>query len=730
VIRITIDPGLESPSKVHLRNTRSAASILALSLATLATPAYAEEIVDDATPPANVNADGEVDPDYAPGNIVIVGKRETYSEDDGATATKTPTPLIDVPQTVSVLTEDQLNDMNATRLDQALRFVPGISLETGEGHRDEVFIRGQETTADFYLDGLRDDAQYYRPLYNVERVEVLKGPNALIFGRGGGGGVINRVSKVANRGDAFTEFEGSVDTFGAFHGAIDANLPFGEDSGARVNAIYEEFESHRQFYGGRFIGISPTATVGLGESTNLTVTYSYDDDERVTDRGVPSLNGLPIAGFDETLFGDRDFNRASAQVHIARARLNHEFSGALSANATLQFTDFDKVYANVVPSSATATTVTLGGYQDQTTRQNWIAQGNLVWQHQADGFGLTLLGGVEASWQDTRNGRNGISFATATGPASSVTVPLAQTLSLPAVSTTPLIRDRASDLSTQSAYAQAQLEIGSMVEVIAGVRFDRFDLETTNLLGGGTLTREDELASPRVGLVFHPVESVSLYASYAESFLPQSGDQFYALSPTTATLEPEKFDNIEVGAKWAPAADLLLTASVFQLDRSNTRAADPANPALTVLTGASRVRGAELSVAGEIAERLHVNLGYTYLDGEITSDSNFAAAGTRLQQLPEHHFAAWARYDITANFGLGGGVIAQSDQFASFSNNVTLPGYARVDLAAFYNPTERLSFQLNVENVFDETYYASAHGDNNIQPARPANASLTARLRF
>ena len=714
---------------MQLRNSRSAASLLALSIATLASPAMADEAAEAAAP---VVADSnDVDPEYAPGNITIVGKRETYSEEDGSTATKTPTPLIDVPQTISVLTEDQLDDMNATRLDQALRFVPGISLETGEGHRDEVFIRGQETTADFYLDGLRDDAQYYRPLYNVERVEVLKGPNALIFGRGGGGGVINRVSKVANRGDAFTEFEGSVDTFGAFHGAVDANLPFGEDSGARINAIYEEFDSHRQFYGGRFFGISPTATFGLGPDTQLTLTYSYDDDERVTDRGVPSLNGLPVAGYDETLFGDRDFNRASAQAHIARARLNHEFSDALSANATLQFADFDKVYANVVPSSATATTVTLGGYQDQTTRQNWIAQGNLVYQMQGDGFALTLLGGVEASWQDTRNGRNGISFATATGPASSVTVPLAETLTLPAVSTTPLIRDRASDLSTQSAYAQAQFDIGTMVDLIAGVRFDRFDLETTDLLGtGGTLAREDELLSPRVGIVFHPAESVSLYASYAESFLPQSGDQFYALSPTTATLEPEKFDNFEVGAKWAPAADLLLTASVFQLDRSNTQAADPANPGLTVLTGASRVRGAELAIAGEIAERLHVNLGYTYLDGEITSDSDFAAAGTRLQQLPEHHFAAWARYDITDKFGIGGGLIAQSDQFASFSNAVTLPGYTRVDLAAFYNPTERLSFQLNVENVFDETYYASAHGDNNIQPARPANASLTARLRF
>ncbi|MXP10506.1 TonB-dependent receptor [Pseudoblastomonas halimionae] len=706
---------------------RAAASTLALTAMLASGAAHARDAEPSADAPA---AQSGSDPDYAPGNLTILGKRDTYAEDDGSTATKTPTPLIDVPQTVNVLTEDLLNDLNATRLDQALRFVPGISLETGEGHRDEVFIRGQETSADFYLDGLRDDAQYYRPLYNIERVEVLKGPNALIFGRGGGGGVVNRVSKVANRGDAFTRLEGSVDSFGAFHGAVDANLPFGADSGARVNAIYQEFDSHRQFYGGRFIGIAPTATIGLGTGAALTLNYSYDDDERLTDRGVPSLGGRPIEGYDETLFGSREFNHAEVQAHNARARLDLELSPALTANASLKFADFDKVYANVVPSSATATTVTLGGYQDQTERRNWIGQGNLVYDIAGEGYELMLLGGVEAAWQDTRNGRNGIEFASATGPVSRVTIPLAQTLAIPAVSTTPLTRNRQSDLSTQSAYAQAQLDIGSAFEVIAGLRYDRFDLETTDLIGGGTIAREDEMVSPRAGVVYHPAEGVSLYASYAQSFLPQSGDQFYALSTTTAALEPEKFENIEVGAKWAPAADLFVTAAVFQLDRSNTRAADPADPAVTVPTGASRVRGVELSVAGELADRLQVNLGYTYLDGEITSDSDFAAAGTRLQQLPEHHVAAWARYDLTDNFGFGAGLIAQSDQYASFSNAVTLPGYARVDLAVFWNPTERLSLQANVENLFDETYYASAHGDNNIQPARPLNASVTARIRF
>ncbi len=670
--------------------------------------------------------------DYLPGNIVVTGTLDDgYGTDDGSTGTKTPTPLIDVPQAVTVMTEDQLEDQAITQLSEALRYVPGVSQDTGEGHRDAAYIRGQSSTADFYLDGLRDDAQYYRSLYNVSRVEVLKGSNALIFGRGGGGGIINRVSKTAGFTGTELGFSGSIDSFGAFALAADLEQPLSDAVSARINATYEEFANHRDFYEGRFIGVSPTATVRLGETTTLTASYTYDDDARLTDRGNPSLDDGdpttldgPLRGYDRTLFGSPDFNRNTNVAHIARARIDHDFGHGLRANATAQFADYDLHYANVVPTGSDGTAVDLGGYTSGTQRRNLIGQANLVWDADMGDIGSTLLAGVEFGDQDTASQRTEVDFG---GGVEDITVPLARVLSLPAVAVGALTRSGTSDLSTFSAYVQEQLDFGP-VQLVAGLRFDRFDLSATDLGDGSTNARVDETWSPRLGVILKPQESLSLYASYSTSFLPQSGDQFTRLGSGDAVLDPEQFENYELGAKWAITPRLFATAALFRLDRTNTTAADPANPGFVILTGSSRVEGFEASLAGEIVPGWQASLGYTYLDGHIRTDTEGAAAGTPLQQLPEHQIALWNRVDLTPRFGLGAGVVYQDEQIASISGEVVLPDYWRVDAAAYYELSERISLQLNIENLFDESYYPSAHGDNNIQPAEPFSARIGVRL--
>ena len=680
--------------------------------------------------PAAALANDAEDRDYLPGNIVVTGERQGYAVDDGSSGTKTPTPLIDVPQTIDVITRDQLEDQGVSQLGEALAYVPGVSLESGEGNRDAVFIRGQESTADFYLDGLRDDAQYYRSLYNVERIEVLKGANALIFGRGGGGGVINRVSKTARLNGNSASFNASVDSFGAFSIAGDATTRLTEPVALRLNATYEEFDNHRDFYEGRFIGISPTLTVELGPQTRLTAYYTYDDDRRLADRGIPSLNNAPLTGYDRTLFGDPDFNLSRTKVHIARTRIDHEFSSDLSMNASFQFADYDKLYANIVPSGTDGTDVTLSGYENLTGRQNLIGQANLIWNAQTGSLRHTILAGFEVGDQQTDDSRRIVQFDTAGGPVTSITVPLAGRLAIPAISLTAPSRARDSQLTTLSAYVQDQVEIGEHLQLIAGLRWDSFDLETRNQLTSATEASKDEMVSPRFGVVVKPNDTVSLYASYAQSFLPQSGDQFVSLSSTTAALDPEEFENIEIGAKWLLKPDLFLTAALFQLDRTNTRAPDPNTPGLTVLTGSTRTKGVELSLAGSVTEYWQANVGYTYLDGEIRSATSAAPAGTRLEQLPKHQISIWNRFRLTEQFGIGLGAIYQDEQFASVSNTVELPDYWRVDAAAYWNVNERLSVQVNVENLFDETYYPSAHGNNNIQPAAPFSAQIGVRVKM
>ncbi len=657
--------------------------------------------------------------------IVVEGHRdEGYRAE--SSSLKTGTPLLDTPQSVSTISREQLDDQGIEQLNDALRYVPGITLAQGEGHRDQITIRGQATTADFYLDGVRDDAQYYRPLYNTERVEVLKGANALLFGRGGGGGVINRVSKAPAFNETRMSASASGDTFGAWSLSADANLPVSAPLALRLNATYEELDSHRDQFDGHFIGLAPTAGVRLGEATTLTLAYEYAEDDRLTDRGIPSYNGRPITGFEKTLFGDPAINRSEVKAHFARARLDHEIAEGLNFNATGQFATYDKYYGNVLPGAVNAamTTVSLSGYRSSTARDNWIGQANLVWNGATAGLKHTLLLGVEASDQSTLSSRDDLRFS----GSSSVSVALGQTIAVPA-STWVVNSNNLSDVRSLSAYVQDQIEIGEHLQLIAGVRYDDFRIAATNTLSGAVTSRNDGKWSPRFGLVIKPQTNVSLYASYAKSFLPQTGDQFTTLAANLQTLAPEEFRNLEGGIKWDITSALSFTGAVFQLDRTNTRATDPLTGNL-VLTGSSRVRGIEASLAGRITPEWQLSLGYAHQTGEIRTTTTSAPAGRKLDKLPQDQISLWTRYNLTPRFGIGLGMVHQSSQFASISNAVTLPAFTRIDAALFYDVSENLAIQLNVENLTDTGYYPSAHGDNNIATGKPLNARMTARLKF
>lgn len=660
--------------------------------------------------------------------IIVYGVPDGYDIEKTRTATKTETPLIDVPQTVSVLSREQLDDQGVESLNDALRYVPGVVLGQGEGHRDQITLRGQSTTADFFLDGLRDDAQYYRSLYNIDRVEVLKGANALIFGRGGGGGVINRVSKAPEFEKSRTDFAGGFDSFGGWSLATDLDREVGEAFAVRLNATYEDFANHRDFYSGHFIGIAPTLGWKLGEATRLVLGYEYADDQRVTDRGVPSFAGTPLKGYDETFFGIPAANDSEVQAHIARARLDHEFSDALTANLSAQYAHYDKYYGNVYPrAAATATTVELEAYNSDTIRENWTVQGNLVWKGETGGIDHQLLLGFEASDQLTDAKRSEGTFGA--NAASRVTVPLAQRLTVPAVTFGASSRSSLSKVRALSAYVQDQIDLGDLVKVVLGLRYDDFRITSTNRVNGFAASRSDGKWSPRAGLIIKPQENVSLYASYAKSFLPQSGDQFTVLDATTASLAPEEFLNLEAGLKWDLTERLAFTAALFQIDRTNTRANDPVT-GVVVQTGKSRTKGFELALVGQLTKGLQVTLGYALQDGEIVSTTAAAPAGRRLPQVPRHQFSAWGRYDFTDRFGVAVGAVRQSQQFATISNAVRMPGFTRIDAALFYKVSDAVQLQLNVENLTDTDYFPSAHTDNNISPGAPLNARLGVKLKF
>jgi catecholate siderophore receptor len=662
--------------------------------------------------------------------ILVIGKADGYLATDSTTATKTDTPLLDTPQSVAVITREQIEDQAHRGLGDVLRYVPGVTLGQGEGNRDQITLRGQNTTADFFLDGVRDDVQYYRNLYNIERVEVLKGPYALIFGRGGGGGIVNRVQKTPSADGLFIGAEGSVNSFGAWSAALDINAPFAATGALRVNAFYEQLESHRDFVDGERYAVNPYIAFEFAPEWRAGLSYEYVYDDRVTDRGVPALACTqpctpgPLPGHRDTYFGVPGVNRAGLEAHIVKARLDGKLAPGLAWSTTLLYGDYDKYYTNVYANGAATAptgTVALAGYTDPTTRESFIAQSNLVADLALGGTTHKLLFGLEFSDQASANQRRNAVL-------SSSTLSLANIV-YPAVSFPALNRNTTSEVRVFSAYAQDQIGFGEAVDLVVGLRYDRFEIDGVDIQDGGRrFGRVDEEWSPRVGLVIKPRPEISIYGSYSRSFLPRSGDQFLSLSPTGQNLAPEEFTNYEIGAKWDIRPDLNLAAALFQLDRTNATTPNPANPAQTIVVGQTRTRGVEVALTGRLLPAWQVSAGYAYQDAKLRGNDS-----VRLGQVPEHQFAVWNRYDLTPALGIGLGVVHQSSQFAAIRTGPTvtrLPAFTRLDAALFYTVSETVEFQLNVENALDETYFADAHNANNITPGAPLNARLTARVKF
>jgi catecholate siderophore receptor len=677
--------------------------------------------------------------------IVVTGARDAYTVKETSSATRTPTDLRDVPQAVSVVTEEQIDDQALRSVGDLLHYVPGAVVSQGEGHRDQIILRGNSSTADFFVDGLRDDVQYYRGLYNLERVEILKGPNAMIFGRGGGGGIVNRVTKRPGA-RAFARADLSADSEGAWFADADLNRPLGGGVSSRLNATYERLDNFRDYYGGRRIGVNPTLA-WAGERTRIDLGYEYDDDRRVVDRGVPSARAgtladpaRPLTGYRDTFFGVAGLNRTAFRAHVLKAEIEHRFSDSLTLTGRALAGDYDKYYRNAMAQTPITlvggvSSVGIEAYEDSTKRRNLIGQADLAWRVTTGPLRHVLLAGVEASGQATRvehvNGFFDSGVATVNGGRRTF-VPLAGRIAVPPVT----FRDGAgyrrvrSDADVLAFYLQDQLSIGEHLDLVAGLRRDRFGLTLTDLAAGGTYRRTDGLWSPRLGLVVKPSAALSLYASWSRSFLPQSGDQFGSLDPTLEALEPERFENVEVGLKYDIRPGLNLTAALYRLDRTNTRAADPADPSRVVLTGAQRSKGLEIGLTGQIRPNWRLSAGYAYTDAEISRTTAAAPAGRRVALVPRHQASLWTRYDVTPRLGAGFGLYHQSKSFTSISNAVILPAFTRVDAAAYLKLTRAIEAQINVENLLGARYFASAFNDNNIMPGAPTTLRGTLRFQF
>lgn len=661
--------------------------------------------------------------------VVNVIDMAGYQTNTIGTATKTLAALRDTPQSITVVTREQIKDQSFQSITDIVTYIPGISSHQGENNRDQLIIRGNSTSADFFLNGVRDDVQYYRDLYNVDRVEVLKGPNSMIFGRGGGGGIVNRVTREAGF-SAFRELVLQGGSFNNHRGTIDISQPFSDKVAFRANGLYENSGTFRQNVDLERYGLNPTLTYVPNTKTRFTFGYEYFHDRRTADRGIPSFQGRPAPVDISLFYGNPNLAWAKADVNFVYGSFERQI-GRFSIRNRTQFGDYDRKYQNFVPGAVNAsqTLVALTSYNNATKRQNLFNQTDVTVPFSTGKWRHNFLFGAELGRQITDNFRN-------TGFFNNVSTTIQVPYNNPTINTPVTFRQIATDANNHvqarlgAAYIQDQVDVSRYIQFIAGLRFDYFDLAFHNNRNGDNLGRVDQLFSPRLGLVIKPKEPLSIYGSYSVAYLPGSGDQFSSLTVITQQLKPEKFTNYEVGVKWDIRRTLSLTTALYRQDRTNTRSVDPNNPLAIIQTGSQRTNGFEIGVNGNITNDWRVVGGYAYQDAYISSATAAAALGANVAQVPHNTFSLWNNYRFMARLSAGLGLIYRGDMFAAIDNTVVLPGYFRADAAVYYNFNENWRLQGNLENIFDRTYYINADGNNNISPGRPRGARVALTARF
>ena len=699
---------------------RPAAALTLAALAQLAVSGLTHAAEDSALPSVTVRAQGE----RADGPVT------GYRAERSATFTKTDTPLKEVPASVTVVPAELMRDQAMNSISDVVRYVPGVSAHQGEGNRDHVVLRGNATTADFFVDGMRDDAQIFRDLYNLERVEVLKGPAGMVFGRGGAGGVINRVTKRPVFG-RIGSAELTVGSHSQLRGAVDVGNKINDAAAWRLNAMGESADSFREGVDLKRYAINPSVTLVPNAQTALTLSYEHLRDDRTADRGIPSRNGAPFGTDAGTFFGNADQSVSKATVDGFSAVLDHDLGGGMQVRNSFRATRYDKLYQNVYAGSAvnSAGNVTLSAYNNANRRTNIFNQTDLTRKINLGGMEHSLLAGVEFGHQDSNNLRNTGFFGNATSVSVSAANPFG---------TVTRFQQNGSDASNRvkadiaSAYLQDQIALSKQWKVLAGVRYDHFkvDFDDQRTLTAPTdLSRTDNAVSPRLGLIWMPTGWSTYYASYSYAVLP-SGEQL-SLAPNTADLAPEKAKNLEIGARWDVLPTLTLSAAVFRLDRDDVRVADPANPGFFVKTGQQRTDGIEIGLQGDVMPNWQVFAGYAHLDGRITKATSSGAAGAKIGLVPDNAFSLWNKFALGGGWGAGLGIVHQSDAYTSFTNTVKLPAFTRTDGAIYYTFADgKTRLALNVENLFDKQYYATANSDNNISPGAPRSAKLTLATAF
>ncbi|HYW60446.1 MAG TPA: TonB-dependent siderophore receptor [Xanthobacteraceae bacterium] len=696
-----------------------------------------------------------------------------------STITRLPVPLRDTPQTVNVVTQQIVQEQRTLTMEDALRYIPGITFSAGEGGQqgDGPIIRGFAARGDLFRDGMRDPGWYTRDLFNADRVEVYKGPSAFAFGRGATGGAINLATKLPT-GATFAETTFTGTTGPGARADLDVGGQVNPSLSARIAALYQDIDTPtRDNVWTERWGVAPSVTADIGERTRATLSYIYQGERGAPDYGLtylptpsyspitgaltnPGYNGdgsptLPLPVPRNTWYGIptgplKDITET--MTHIVTAKVEHEFdNGVKVSNATryIQNERFSLPTSprsvgdanNTVFANGTGAGLVFPGYpvdqmtigrerrERETDNTYLVNQTDLVAKFDTWGLGHTLAAGTELTHETRTQNRLDICNPVAVDCRTSVIAPDPNGSPTGGLAVPFLPID--TKASNGAVFVSDQVKLNRYLEFLTSLRYDRFSTTYSdrNTAGAANLSRDDNLFSYRFGAVFHPTEKSSLYVAYGNAYNP-SAEQGTFQNPSSAALAPEQTHTIEAGAKVdVLGGRLALSGAVFRIEKTNLRINDPTNNTVSILDGIARVQGVELGAVGQITDRWSVFAGYSYLDSLITDTRDLSILGRDLPNTPPNNFTLWTTYAVTPKWTIGSGATYQSAAFGNQQNTDYVPDYWKFDAMVSYQVTEKSTLQLNVYNLTDKYYYAQYFGAN-VVPASGRWASLSWRIRW
>ncbi|MGZ5026890.1 MAG: TonB-dependent receptor [Methylobacter sp.] len=674
-----------------------------------------------------------------------VEKEPAYKADTASTGLKFEAALRDIPQSVSVVKEELVKSQNAFNLRDALKNVSGLTIAAGEGGRtgDSITLRGFSANSDTYLDGVKENGQYVRDTFFLDRVEVLKGASSVLFGRGSTGGVINPIAKKPVIGKSFANADFTYGSYDFKRTTLDAGTKLTDNIAVRLDALYQDADSFRDYnYTNRW-GVAPSIKFDIGKDTDLTLMLLHQEENSVFDYGVPMIGGKPANVPVNQFYGFKNDLLQTYDTSVATAIFNHRFNSEFSVRNTSRYGNYDRNYRTLLFSggatgSRAAATIARTQALRDSPQENYYNQTDFTFKKPLFGFNNTLLFGAEVGWEDytfKSKDSTGVTPVSIYNPLSSPTVGLGRANDFSGVLTT----NRNTKTNTAAGYVLDQFEITPQWKLLAGGRYDVFQAKQDDkLVNTNDFERTDHQWNPRAGLVWQPKNWQAYYFSYGTSFNPSA--ETFTLASNTANLKPEQNQNYEVGAK----IDLFdgrlsATGALFRLEKTNARTTNPADPTMNILAGEQRTDGFEFGLAGELMPNWNLSATYAYLDAEVTK-SNTTAVGTvsgqtkslqgkRSINVPENSGVVWTSYNITPQWEVGGGIFMASSRFTDSVNEVALPGYARLDATVAYHPTKYLDIQANAFNLLDKVYYESGQA-NSALPGVPLSGQLTVRVKY